>query len=106
LLAHIRRWKAKDIVIQAVIEENGRPVASVKKGFASAVRLAQLDKHVTPHTLRHTSATWMMQEGVDLWEAAGFLGMSVQVLESVYGHHHPKFQASITTAFQKPKKAA
>lgn len=30
-----------------------------------------------------------MQSGVDKWEAAGFLGMSVETLERVYGHHHP-----------------
>jgi hypothetical protein len=31
----------------------------------------------------------MMQAGVDKWEAAGFLGMSVEMLDRVYGHHHP-----------------
>ena len=30
-----------------------------------------------------------MQAGVDRWEAAGFLGMSVEMLDRVYGHHHP-----------------
>ena len=30
-----------------------------------------------------------MQAGVDKWEAAGFLGMSVEMLDRVYGHHHP-----------------
>jgi hypothetical protein len=30
-----------------------------------------------------------MQAGVDKWEAAGFLGMSVEILDRVYGHHHP-----------------
>ena len=25
----------------------------------------------------------------DLWEAAGFLGMTVEMLERNYGHHHP-----------------
>ena len=44
---------------------------------------------MTPHTLRHTAATWLMQAGVDLWEAAGFLGMTAETLERVYGHHHP-----------------
>jgi len=51
--------------------------------------LANLPKAVTPHTLRHTAATWLMQAGVDKWEAAGFLGMSVEMLDRVYGHHHP-----------------
>jgi hypothetical protein len=30
-----------------------------------------------------------MQAGVDKWEASGFLGMSVEMLDRVYGHHLP-----------------
>jgi hypothetical protein len=30
-----------------------------------------------------------MQASVDKWEAAGFLGMTVEMLDRVYGHHHP-----------------
>ena len=90
LLAHLRRWHAKGVVRQHVVEWNGSPVKSVKTAFQSAVRLAGLDGHVTPHTLRHTAATWLMQAGVDKWEAAGFLGMSVEMLDRVYGHHHPQ----------------
>jgi integrase len=41
--------------------------------------------------LRHTCATWLMQRGVPLWECAGFLGMTLETLEAVYGHHHPDF---------------
>jgi hypothetical protein len=26
---------------------------------------------------------------VPIWEAAGFLGMSPEVLQGTYGHHHP-----------------
>ncbi len=29
--------------------------------------------------------------GVPAWEAAGFLGMSAEVLLGTYGHHHPDF---------------
>jgi hypothetical protein len=61
----------------------------VKKGFKSAVELAQLAGNVTSHTLRHTAATWLIQRGVPVWEAAGFLGMSPEVLQETYGHHHP-----------------
>lgn len=32
-----------------------------------------------------------MQRGVTIWDAAGFLGMSRETLERVYGHHHPDF---------------
>jgi hypothetical protein len=34
-----------------------------------------------------------MQAGIDMWEAAGSLGMSVNVLTKVYGKHSPDFQS-------------
>ncbi|GLK69273.1 hypothetical protein [Hansschlegelia plantiphila] len=58
-----------------------------------------LGKDVSPHTMNHTAATWMMQAGVDPWLAAGVLGMTIEVLESTYGHHHPDFQMGISKAF-------
>ena len=41
--------------------------------------------------LRHTAATWLMQKGADPWQAAGYLGMSLEVLLNTYGHHHPDY---------------
>jgi len=90
LLAHLRRWRDKKIVRDYVVEWNGEPIrSSVKTAFNSAAARADLKGRVTAHTLRHTAATWLMQAGVDKWEAAGFLGMSVEMLDRVYGHHHP-----------------
>jgi Phage integrase family len=68
------------IVTDHFVEWSGGAVKSVKTAFQSAVRLANLPGKVTPHTLRHTAATWLMQAGVDKWEAAGFLGMGVEVV--------------------------
>jgi integrase len=89
LLAHMRRWTAQGLIKEHFVEFNGRPVKSVKTAFKRAVELAGLEAPASPHTLRHTAATWLMQNGVDLWTAAGFLGMSVEILQRVYGHHHP-----------------
>jgi integrase len=98
LLAHMRRWNTRKLAGSHFVEFNGKPVASVKNGFESAVRLAGLSEKVTPHTLRHTAATWLMQRGVPIWEAAGFLGMSPEVLQQVYGHHHPDYLRSAAAA--------
>jgi integrase len=71
---------------------NGKPVLSVKKAFRKVVQLAKIDTsegNVTPHTLRHTAATWLMQMDVPVWVAAGYLGMTAETLERNYGHHHP-----------------
>jgi integrase len=94
LLAHMRRWDRLGIAVEHFVEYNGKPVLSVKKAFRKVVKLCDLDLsegNVTPHTLRHTAATWLMQAGVDLWVAAGYLGMTVETLERTYGHHHPDF---------------
>ena len=42
-----------------------------------------------------------MQNGADLWQAAGFLGMTVEMLERVYGHHHPDFQREAAEAMAR-----
>jgi integrase len=98
LLAHLRRWGRLGLARKAVVEWNGKPVKSVRKGFAAARLAAELDVEVTPHILRHTCATWLMQSGVPVWEAAGFLGMTVQQLEQGYGHHHPDYQEEAVAA--------
>jgi integrase len=89
LLAHLRRWVSKGLVGQYFVEWHGQPLQAIKTAFKTAMRLARFSGTVTPHTLRHTAATWLMQSGVDKWEAAGFLGMSVEMIDRVYGHHHP-----------------
>jgi integrase len=91
LLAHMRRWDRLGIAKEHFVEYNGKPVLSVKKAFRKVVKEWKIDLSagpVTPHTMRHTAATWLMQNGTDLWTAAGYLGMTVEVLERIYGHHH------------------
>ena len=75
LLPHLRRARLRGTDLGFVIHRDGHRVGDVKKGFAAACRRAGLEK-VSPHTLRHTTATWMMQAGTPIWEAAGFLGMT------------------------------
>jgi integrase len=105
LLAHLRRWHAKGIIKEHFVEWNGAPIASVKTALKTAVRLAKLPGKITPHTLRHTAATWLMQNGVSMWRAAGFLGMSVETLDRIYGHHHPDYFSDAAEAIgRKPNR--
>jgi integrase len=117
LLAHMRRWRAKGISSQAVIEFDGKPVASVKKAFArtaaDADRRAIEDaakhgaaappslKDVSPHVLRHTAITWAMQNGADPYAASDLFGVTRDVIERTYGHHHPDHQRGVAEALTR-----
>lgn len=81
-----------------VIEWAGERVQNVKHGFSEACQRAGLSD-VTPHTLRHTAATWAAQGGAPMWEIAGMLGhASVTVTEQVYAKHHPDYQRQAVSA--------
>jgi integrase len=88
LLPHLKRARMRGTEMGYVLHISGTPLGDIKKGFAAACERAGLED-VTPHTLRHTAATWRMQSGVNTWKAAGFLAMTEKVLIEVYGHHHP-----------------
>lgn len=45
-----------------------------------------------------------MQAGVDLWTAAGFLGMTVETLERNYGHHHPDYMQDAANALSTGRR--
>lgn len=93
ILSHLRRWRRMVKEWDSyVVAYDGRRITKLRRSWTTARQRSGLDVDVTPHTLRHTRATWMMQAGVSPWEAAGSLGMSMKVLETTYGHHHPDWQ--------------
>lgn len=118
LRPHLKRWQAIDTLRSAELREagvmkanehirfvvnrmhDGQPLAGkIRSAWEGILEDAGLGEDVVRHSLRHTAATWLMQAGVDLWEAAGWLGMTVEQLEQNYGHHHPDFQGEAAEAF-------
>jgi len=91
LLPHLRRAWKRGAELGYVLHRNGARIGDIKKGFAAACARAGIHG-VSPHTLKHTAATWLMQNKTDPWQAAGFLSTSVETLLRVYGHHHPEYQ--------------
>ncbi|WP_244595648.1 site-specific integrase [Bosea lathyri] len=105
LLAHLRRWEAKGLSKSFVVEWNGKPVERVHKAFRAVRDAAGLGPDVTPHILRHTAATWGMQNGAEPYALAGMLGMSLEILLEVYGHHHPTHnRAAAAAVAMRPKR--
>ena len=95
LLAHLRRWERMGA--RHVVEVKGARVASLKTAWRTALRESGIE-HATKHDLRHTAITWAMQNGANRWHAAGFFGLTVDMLESTYGHHHPAHMQSAVEA--------
>ena len=98
LLAHLRRWERNGA--RFVVEYQGCRVASVKHAWATALAAAGIE-HCTRHDLRRTAVTWAMRNGVDKWAACGFFGLTLDVLESTYGHHHPDHLQSAVRAMER-----
>ena len=101
LLAHMRRWKKNGQTY--AVEFRGQPVDRIDKAYRALVKRLQLGDDVVIHTLRHTAITWGMQRGMDLWDASGYFGVSVETLVAVYGHHHPAHLRDAADKMARPK---
>lgn len=89
LSGHIRRWKRADESNGAdrIIHYKGAAVSKLRRSWDRVVREAGLGKDVTPHTLRHTCASWLLWNGATIWDVAGVIGADASTVERVYGHH-------------------
>jgi len=102
------RRRTRQYVFEQDVEiiEDGRlrvtrgPIRDVKKAFANAAAVAGLSD-VTMHTLVHTCCTWLMQAGVPISEAAGFVNKTEQIFSRTYSHHHPSFMRRAVDALAR-----
>ncbi|UPY35936.1 tyrosine-type recombinase/integrase [Sediminicoccus sp. KRV36] len=80
-----------------VIEFRGERISDVKTALSAACRRAGI-KHISAHTLKHTSITWMVQAGMSYEKIAKATHTSKEIIERVYGHHNPAFLAEVANA--------
>ena len=102
LLAHLRRWKRDGS--RFVIHIGGNHCRQVNSAWTTALKASGIE-HCTKHDLRHTAITWALQAGMDRWAASGFFGVSLDVLERVYGHHDPQHMRRALAALDLRKSA-
>ena len=83
--AALESLKAKATGEHVFVKRSGARYTSIRNGFNAACRLARL-QGVTPHTLRHTFATRLIEDGVDLRTVQDLGGWSVMRMLERYGH--------------------
>lgn len=77
--------------------------------WARALKKAGIDKHLTPHSSRHTYASWLLMAGVPPQTVQHILGHeSLQTTSEVYGHHllEAQDEAVLALGWEPPKELA
>jgi integrase len=100
LLPHLIRARRRGSDLGPVLHICGRPIQNIKKGFAAACGRAGI-KGATPHTLRHTAASWLMMNGTPILETAKYLSMTERMVAETYGHHSPDWLRGAANAVSK-----
>ncbi len=59
---------------------------SIEKIFRKALKQANINKHATPHTLRHSFATHLLEQGISLLFIKELLGHSSTKTTEIYTH--------------------
>ena len=62
----------------------------VRAKLKAAVRDCELDPKLHFHSLRHTFASWLVQDGVSLYEVQKLLGHTDMKVTQIYSHLQPE----------------
>jgi len=66
-----------------------KPYKNIKEPFQRVVKKVELDpKQITPHTLRHTTITHLVQAGVDLPTVKRISGHKTLIMVERYCHQN------------------
>ena len=80
-----------------VVEYGSKQLLSIKKGFEAATKRAGVK--ATPHSLRHSAAVWMAEDGIPMAVIAQFLGHSdSRITETTYARFSPQFLSNAAEA--------
>lgn len=86
ILVNQRRLKQPDDFLFTGYDGGRLTEATIQKVVGSAAKRAEIDKEVTPHTLRHSFATHLLESGTDIRFIQELLGHAKLATTQVYTH--------------------
>ena len=99
LRAYYKKYKPKTYLFNSYIKNTKYSVESIRKVVKKAVHLQGISKNITPHSLRHSRATHLLANGVDIKFIKQFLGHnSIKTTERYLHLTTTMLQDQITTA--------
>lgn len=79
-----------------IIEYKGKPIKRIEQSLKTVSKLAGIDFKVTPHILKHTAITHMLNLGVPIEDVSDYTQTSIITIQKTYGHY--TIERSLRTA--------
>ena len=95
LASYLQMYQPKKYLFEGDRESKPYSLSSIQHVFRNAVERAGIKKHVTVHTLRHSFATHLLEQGVDLRYIQELLGHASSKTTEIYTHVSTKNIAGI-----------
>jgi integrase/recombinase XerD len=100
LRTYYKAYKPKRWLFEGFNESEKYTESSLQQVFKQAVEKAKIKKHVTLHTLRHSYATHLLENGVDLRYIQEILGHKSSKTTEIYTHVTSKSIEKIKSPFE------
>ncbi len=104
LRAYYRAYHPSHWLFPGQDPEKPLHIRSVQKVFERARLAAEIEKPATVHTLRHSFATHLLDDGVDLFHIQRLLGHANTRTTTVYLHVTTRDLARIRSTFDTPQE--